>query len=100
MLRDTAFLARGPDRVSIGVGSTELAVPGGDKFAVQLRVPFATANAGFARMVEALAGNIRAAYLNRPEVTLVVEPDGNHTAASWARRFPQALTVLYGVRPQ
>jgi hypothetical protein len=30
MLRDTTFLARGPDRVYIGVGTTELAVPGGD----------------------------------------------------------------------
>ena len=100
MLRDTAFLARGPDRVSIGVGSTELAVPQGDKFASRLRIPLATANAGFAKMVETLAGNIRAAYLNRPDVTLVVEPNANHTSASWARRFPRAVTVLYGVRPQ
>lgn len=98
MLRDTAFLARGPDRISIGVGSTELAVPQGDKFAAQLRIPLAMANAGFAKMVEALAGNLRAAYLNRPEVTLVVEPNGNHTSASWARRLPHALTVLYGTR--
>lgn len=100
MLRDTAFLARGPERVSIGVGSTELAVPQGEKFAAQLRIPLAVANAGFAKMVEALAGNIRAAYLNRPEVTLVVEPNANHTSASWARRLPQAVTVLYGARHQ
>ena len=96
MLRDTAFLARGPDRVYIGVGATELAVPGGDKFAAQLRIPLATANSGFAKMAEALAENLRSAYINRPDVTLVVEPDGNHTAASWARRFPRAITILYG----
>ena len=100
MLRDTAFLARGPDRVSIGVGATELAVPQGDKFAAQLRIPFATANAGFAKMAEALAENLRAAYLNRPDVTLFVEPNANHTSASWARRFPRAVTLLYGARAQ
>jgi hypothetical protein len=75
-------------------------VPQGEKFAGQLRIPLAVANAGFAKMVEALAGNLRAAYLNRPEVTLVVEPNANHTTASWARRLPQAITALYGVRPQ
>jgi len=96
LLRDTAFLARGPDRIYIGVGATELAVPGGDKFAAQLRMPLSVANAGFAKMSETLAANLKAAYINRPEVTLVVEPEGNHTAASWARRLPTALSVLYG----
>jgi predicted alpha/beta superfamily hydrolase len=96
MLRDTAFLARGPDRVSIGVGSTELAVPQGEKFAAHLRIPLAAANAGFVKMVEVLAENMRAAYLNRPQVTLVVEPNANHTSASWARRFPPAIAALYG----
>jgi predicted alpha/beta superfamily hydrolase len=98
MLRDTALLARGPDRVSIGVGTTELAFPGGEgvKFAAQTRMPLASANAGFARMAETLAANFRAAYLNHPDVTLVVEPNANHTVASWARRFSSAVTVLYG----
>lgn len=98
MLRDTAFLARGPDRVSIGVGTTELAFPGGEgvKFAAQVRMPLTTANAGFARMAETLAENLRAAYLNHPDVTLVVEPNANHTVASWARRFSRAVTILYG----
>jgi predicted alpha/beta superfamily hydrolase len=96
MLRDTTFLARGPDRVYIGVGTTELAVPGGDKFAAQLRMPLDVANAGFLQMAETLAGHLKNAYINRPEVTLVVEPNANHTSASWARRFPHAVTVLYG----
>ena len=96
MLRDTAFLARGPDRIYIGVGATELAVPGGDKFAAQLRTELSVANAGFARMAETLAAHLRAAYINRPEVTLVVDPDGTHRSASWARRFPNAVTVLFG----
>ena len=100
LLRDTAFLARGPDRVYIGVGTTELAVPGGDKFAAQLRMPLSVANPGFAKMSETLAAHFKAAYINRPEVTLVIEPNGNHTSASWARRLPNALTVLYGPRSQ
>jgi predicted alpha/beta superfamily hydrolase len=98
MLRDTSFMARGPDRVSIGVGTTELAFPGGEgvKFAAQVRMPVTTANAGFAKMAETLAANLRGAYLNHPDVTLVVEPNANHTVASWARRFSRAVTVLYG----
>ena len=98
LLRDTAFLARAPDRIYIGVGTTELAVPGGEKFAAQLRMPLSVANPGFARMSETLAAHFKAAYINRPEVTLVVESGGNHTSASWARRLPNALSVLYGPR--
>jgi hypothetical protein len=45
-------------------------------------------------MAEALAANLKAAALNRPEVTLVIEPNGNHTSASWARRLPAALLAL------
>ncbi len=58
MLRDTASLARGPDRVYIGVGTTELAVPQGEKFAAHLRMPVAVANAGFVRLAEVLANNL------------------------------------------
>ena len=50
-------------------------------------------------MSETLAAHLKAAYINRPDVTLVVEADGNHTSRSWARRFPNAVTVLYGARP-
>jgi hypothetical protein len=97
MLRDTDHLARGPDRISIGVGTTELAFPGGqgEKFAAATRMPLASANSGFAKMAETLAANLRAAYLNHPDVTLVVEPGANHTVASWSRRFVKAITALY-----
>jgi predicted alpha/beta superfamily hydrolase len=98
LLRDTAFLARGPDRIYVGVGAIELAVPGGEKFAAQLRMPLSVANPGFAKMSETLAAHFKAAYINRPEVTLVVDPKGNHTSSSWARRLPNALSVLYGPR--
>jgi predicted alpha/beta superfamily hydrolase len=96
LLRDTASLARGPDRVYIGVGTTELAIPGGDKFAAQLGLVLDDANAGFVAMAEALARNLTGAYLKRAEVRFVAEPNANHTSTSWARRFPEALTFLYG----
>jgi enterochelin esterase-like enzyme len=95
LLRDTTSLARGPDRIYVGVGTTELAVPGGEKFAALLRTPIEVANAGFVKMSEALVANLKAAYINHPEVTFVVEPNGNHTSTSWARRFPRAVTALY-----
>jgi len=98
LLRDTASLARGPDRIYIGVGTTELAVPGGDKFAASLRVSLDDANAGFAKMSERMAENLKAAYLKPADVMFVMEPKANHTSASWARRFPQAVTFLYGHR--
>ena len=100
LLRDTTFLARGPDRIYIGVGTTELAVPGGDKFAAQLRLTLSDANAGFARMCEVLAANLKAAFINHPDVMLMVEPNANHTSESWARRLPKALTFLYGKHSQ
>jgi hypothetical protein len=46
-------------------------------------------------MSETLAANLKAAYLNHPDVILVVEPDANHTVASWSRRFVNAITALY-----
>ena len=100
MLRDTAFLARGPDRVYIGIGATEMAVPGGDEFVAKLRIPMDVGNAGLVKMSEKLAANLRAAFLNRPEVTLVVEPAATHNSTSWARRLPRALVTLFGERPR
>lgn len=100
LLRDTELLARGPDRIYIGVGTAEL--PSGivgDRFAAELRISSLVANAGFARMAETLAANLKGAYLNHPEVTLVVEPNANHSSASWARRFPNAIKALYGPLP-
>ena len=66
LLRETAHIARGPDRIYIGVGTTELAVPGGDKFAAQLRTSLSVANLGFARMSETLAANLRAGVHQSP----------------------------------
>lgn len=96
LLRDTENLGRGPDRTYVGVGRHELAGPMAEKFATQTRLSIDTANAGFVKMTEALVANLRNSYLNRPEVTLVLDPEGRHNVASWQRRLPNALTVLYG----
>jgi enterochelin esterase-like enzyme len=96
ILRDTQFLARGPDRIYIGVGAAELDGAPAEKFAANLRMSVADANAGFAKMVETLATHLRNAALNRPDVTLVIEPSGHHNTASWVRRMPTALITLFG----
>ncbi len=96
LLRDTENLGRGPDRIYVGVGMHELSGPMAEKFATQTRLSLETANAGFVKMTEILAANLRNAHLNRPDVTLVLDPNGNHNAASWERHLPNALTVLYG----
>lgn len=98
LLRDSEFLARGPDRVYVGVGTTEVVGVPGEQFARANRLSLAEANAGFARMAETLAQNLKAAYLKQPEILLVVEPNANHGSTSWARRFPQAVTFLFGMR--
>jgi hypothetical protein len=98
MLRDTAFLARGPDRVYIGIGTAELDVRGGDQYTALLRTTMTATNDGLVRMAETLANNFRAAFINRPYVTLTVEPEGRHRSESWARRFPQAAAALFGAQ--
>jgi len=96
LLRDTAFLARGPRKVAIGVGTTELSVPGADQFVAHLGLTMEQANEGFYKMPQALAEHLKNAYLNHPEVDLVIEPGANHTSVSWARRLPEAIVFLYG----
>jgi enterochelin esterase-like enzyme len=95
LLRDSEFLARGPDRIYIGVGTTEVVGQRGDEFARAHRLSLTEANAGFARMSETVAKNLKAAYLKQPAILLIVEQNATHGSTSWARRFPQAVTFLY-----
>jgi len=95
LLRDTSFLVLGPDRVYIGVGTTEFA-GGGEQMAAKMRLSFDRLNAAGVKMSETLAANLKAAYVNQPDVRLVIEPNATHSQVSWARRFPAAITFLYG----
>jgi hypothetical protein len=61
-IRDTAPLPVGPLRISIGVGAAEM----GPEISKSLGLP--GFDAGFAKLSEILAANMRAALFNHPEV--------------------------------
>jgi hypothetical protein len=82
--------------VAIGVGTTELNFPRIEEYLAPLRLTREETESGIVKMTETLASNLKAAYVKRPEVMLVVEPNANHSAAFWARRMPDAIRFLYG----
>lgn len=96
LLRDTTLLARAPDRVVIGVGTTELDFPKIEEYLAPLHLTRQETEAGIVKMNQILAANLKAAFVKRPEVMLVVEPGANHSTAYWSRRMPDAITFLYG----
>ena len=96
LLRDTALVARAPDRIAIGVGTSELNLPGIDGYLASLRLTRAEAEAGEVRMNRTLASNLQAAFMKHSQVKIVVEPGANHSSESWARRIPDAISFLYG----
>jgi len=96
LLRDTAMLARAPDRVAIGVGTRELDFPNIEAYLEPLGLERGEAEKGGLEMTERLANNLRAAYIKRSEVMFVVEPHANHSSRFWAGRMPAALTFLFG----
>ncbi len=94
-LRDTASLARGPDRVAIGIGTAELDFPDIEQWLAPKRLTRADVESGMVKMAQVLASNLKDAYINHPKVLLVVEPNANHSSASWARRMPEAIKFLF-----
>ena len=95
LLRDTTMIVRAPDRVTIGIGTSELNFPKIEEFLAPFRLTRAEAEPGSVKMAQTLASNLRAAYFKRSEVMLVVEPNANHSSESWARRLPAAITFLF-----
>jgi enterochelin esterase-like enzyme len=96
LLRDTTLLMRAPDRISIGVGSTEYNFPQSKEFFGPLRLTERDAEAATVRMNQTLASNFRKAFINHPAVRLAIEPGANHSARYWSHRIPAAITFLYG----
>lgn len=88
--------ARVPDRAAIGVGSTELNFPQVEKYLAPVGLSEKETEAGIVKMNEILAANLRAAFVKRSEVMLVVDPGANHSAVFWARRMPAAIRFLFG----
>ena len=100
LLRDTAMLARAPDRIVIGVGTSELDFPNIDAYLAPFRLDRSEAEKGGLEMTERLANNLRAAYIKRSDVMFVVEPNASHSSRFWAGRMAAALTFLYGSSDQ
>jgi predicted alpha/beta superfamily hydrolase len=96
LLRDTQMVARTPDRITIGVGTMELNLPGIDRYLESLRLTRAEVEAGGVRMNETLASSLGAAFIKKPMVKLVIEQGANHSSESWAHRIPAAISFLYG----
>jgi enterochelin esterase-like enzyme len=80
-LRDTSSLVRGPDRVAIGVGTSEMNFPNIEEWLAPRRLTRTEAESGIVAMTQALASNLKGAYINHPKVLLVVEPNANHSSA-------------------
>src|ERR1700733_302370 len=93
LLRDTASLAIGPRRVSVGVGMNEL----GDnlKFAHDHGMEADAFNSGFVQFSEQLAANLKAAAMNHPAVVFIKQPEAKHEEKAWAERFSAAIQFLF-----
>jgi enterochelin esterase-like enzyme len=93
LLRDTASLAMGPRRVSVGVGMNEL----GDnvKFAHDHGMEADAFNSGFVQFSEQLAANLKAAPMNHPAVVFIKQQGAKHEEKAWAERFPAAIQFLF-----
>jgi hypothetical protein len=95
-VREARGLARGVDRVYIGIGSEEIRIPGGEQLAHHFRTSIAQANQGLVKLCEALAANLQQTYFYEPEVHLVVQQGAKHDPKFWRERFPDAISFLYG----
>jgi len=96
LLRDTTLLLRAPDRVAIGVGTTEYNFPQSKAYFAPLRLTEQDAEAATVKMDQILASNLERAFIKHSEVQLVIEPGANHSAVYWSRRIPAAIEFLYG----
>lgn len=96
LLRDTAFIVRAPDRVAIGVGTTEVNFPKIEEYLAPLGLAERDTDPGGVRMVEMLVANLKGAYFKRPNIMLVEQPGATHSSQYWAQRFPDAIRFLYG----
>jgi len=81
-IKDSRHVSRWPERVYLGTGTAELGRSDRDQSVVD--------------DVRELAGIFRRAGLDDRRLKLVVEEGAPHHESAWARRFPEALTFLFG----
>jgi predicted alpha/beta superfamily hydrolase len=82
LIRDAHDVRRWPDRVYLATGTAEGGREDRDRSVVD--------------DVRELAGILRRAGLDDNRLRLVVEDGAPHNESAWARRFPGALTFLFG----
>jgi predicted alpha/beta superfamily hydrolase len=71
-----------PDKIFLATGTAEAGNPDRDRSTVD--------------DVRELAGILRRAGLGEGRLRLMIEEGGTHHESAWARRFPEALTFLFG----
>lgn len=82
LVRHSRNVRRWPERVFLAIGTAE--------------VGRADLNQSAVDDVCELAGIMGRAGLDEKRLHLVIDPDASHHEAAWARRFPAALTFLFG----
>ena len=84
LIRQSRGVKRWPERIFLATGTAEAGRKDKDQSVVD--------------DVRELAGIMRRAGLDDPRLKLVIEDGATHNEAAWARRFPEALTFLFGRR--
>jgi predicted alpha/beta superfamily hydrolase len=91
--RWTEHLYVAPLRVSIGVGDIESR--DFREMLVKLGLDPDENDRAFARIARTVAENLREAGGKDAQVRFVEDPEGKHSEAAWARRFPEAVEFLF-----
>jgi predicted alpha/beta superfamily hydrolase len=81
-IRESRNVERWPERIFLAIGTAEAGKKDRDQSVVD--------------DVRELAGILRRAGLDDKRLRLVIEEGGTHQESAWARRFPEALTFLFG----
>jgi len=82
MIRSRREVKRWPERIFLATGTAEAGREDRNRSVVD--------------DVRELAGILRRAGLDNRRLRLVIEDEATHHEASWARRFPEALSFLFG----
>jgi len=84
MIRDSRAIRQWPERIFLATGTQEAGREDRDRSVVD--------------DVRELAGIFRRSGLDDRRLRLVIEEGATHHESAWARRFPEALTFLFGSR--
>jgi predicted alpha/beta superfamily hydrolase len=91
LLRDSVSLTNAPGRVALGIGTAE---------SLDSWFPnAATLNAGWVRMMQSLADNLKAAAYSPTQVQLTIAEGAHHSNVEFGRRFAAGLLFIYAPEP-